>query len=114
MTVNIKYSWFLNQKGWKRAQRKMKRYGHKVSRLNSITTNSDIFGIELSPISRDMVSEKRNFYWNQHYKLYYFVNTWKTRGKQEALKSIEKYYTKTELGTYKTDSGIIKMIRKIF
>lgn len=115
MTSNIKYSWFQNQKGWKRANRTIRKYDRKISKLNAILDNSKIYGIELSVISTNMIDEKKQFYFKQRHKLYHFVNCWKNcGGKVEALRRVENFYTKDELRKVKTDGGILKVLRKIF
>jgi len=114
MTSNIKYSWFQNQKGCKRAKRALNKYHRKTSKLISIKEHSKTFGIELSVITINMIDEKLTFYYNQRNKLHHFITKWQIYGKPEALKMIERFYTKEELSKYKTDGGILKILRKIF
>ena len=113
-TVNLKYSWFLNQKGTKRAKRMLKKYYKKWGNVNSISHNSNVYGIELSEVSKNMISDKKNFYNTQIQKLQTFEWQFKQYGREEALKRIERFFTKDEVSKHKTEGGILKILRKIF
>ena len=113
-TVNLKYSWFLNQKGIKRAKRMRMKYSKKWNNVNMIDENSKIYGIELSEVTKNMIDDKKKFYSNQIQKLQTFEWQFKQYGRDEALKRIERYFTKEELSKNKTEGGILKIIRKIF
>ena len=114
MTNNIKYSWFINQKGTKRAKRMRIKYSKKYNKVNMILENSKIYGIELSEITKNMIEEKKKFYGKQMSKLQTFEWQFKQRGRDEALRLIEGHFTKEELSKNKTEGGILKILRKIF
>ncbi len=52
-TVNLKYSWFLNQKGTKRVKRMRLKYWKKWEKVNTIRSSGVSFGGSLSPNKRD-------------------------------------------------------------
>ena len=113
-TVNLKYSWFLNQKGTKRVKRMRLKYWKKWEKVNTIRENANIYGIELSEITKNMIQEKKDFYSKQMSKLQAFEYTFKSKGRDEALKSIERHFTKEEISKNKTENGILKTLRKLF
>lgn len=113
-TVNLKYSWFHAQNGEKKSMRLYRRYWKKIESLNSILINSERFGIKLPEETIKEIQLKKSHYGSQYTKLWQFNNMWKQKNKNEALKHIEKYFSKEELGKSKTEGGILKMIRKIF
>ena len=64
-TVNLKYSWFLNQKGVKRAKRMRIRYSKKVSRLITIRNNARDYHIKLGEETHKEIESK---IWNYERK----------------------------------------------
>ena len=113
-TINLKYSWFLNLKGTNGINRMVKKYNRKWDRVNSILVNSQVYGIELSEITKNQITEKKKLYSSQTQKLRSFEYMFKQKGKVEAIKYIEKLFTKEEIGEYKTKGGVLKILRKLF
>lgn len=113
-TVNLKYSWFLDQKGTNKINRLVKKYYKKWDRVNSILINSQVYGIELSEITKNQIMEKKILYSNQTQKLRSFEYMFKQKGKDEAMRYIEKLFTKEEVRKYKTEGGVLKILRKLF
>lgn len=114
MTNDIKYSWFLAQKGTNKAKRIKKKYLKKWSNVYSIRENSDIYGIELSQVSKNMIDEKKVFYSKQINKLSWFITYFESSGKDKALENIKKYYTKSEIQESKNIGWGVRIMKKIF
>jgi hypothetical protein len=114
MTSNIKYSWFLNQKNVKRIKNVRNRYHRKVSRLTDIQLNANAYGIKLGEETYKEIENKKSFYYAQMRKLYSYMTDLERGGVEVALKNIERHYTTQEVGKYKTESGILKVLRKLF
>jgi hypothetical protein len=107
MTVDIKYSWFLAQKGSKRARRVAKRYGRKNGRLNQIIENSKAYGIELSLITLGQIEDKKKFYYNQSGKLNTFIWEFERNGSEKALKLLRDRY-------YQSENSLVNKIKNLF
>ena len=114
MTSNTKYSWFLNQKNVKRVKNARKRYHRKVSRLNDIQLNANAYGIKLGEETYKEIEDKKSFYYTQMRKLYSYMIDLEKSGVEVALKNIERHYKTEEVSKYKTENGLLKVLRKLF
>jgi len=113
-TVNLKYSWFLSQKGTNKSKRMRIKYIRKYNNVNKILINAGIYGINLSEDIKNQIQEKTKFYSRQIRKLHEFEYMFKDGGKNKAIKYIEVHFTKQEIDKYKTKNGLLKILRKIF
>jgi hypothetical protein len=95
MTVDIKYSWFEAQKGFKRSKR--------------ILNNSERFGIVIPEDIKRQIWDKRGFYYKQINKLSTFAWEFKSTGDVEkALEKIRKIHYPTE------SLSLVQKLRKMF
>jgi len=114
MTSSIKYSWFLNQKNVKKIKKVRNKYHRKVSRLDDILINANVYGITLSDDTRKEIGDKKSFYYSQMRKLYSYITDLEKSGVEVALKNIERHFTNEEVSKFKTETGLVKVLRKLF
>lgn len=109
MTVDIKYSWFEAQKGFKRSRNVAKRYTRKVESLSTILNNSERFGIVIPEDIKRQIWDKRGFYYKQINKLSTFAWEFKSTGDREkALEKVRKIHFPTE------SLSLVQKLKKMF